>query len=82
MGPFDDTYTTSPEQVIKPDGSLVGMWRDHHPSMKYSTPHIFTATNWTDPATYKYSSAALFSSKVFLLNFPLDFLLDFSGVST
>ena len=50
--------------------------------MKYSTPHIFTATNWTDPATYKYSSAALFSSKVFLLNFPLDFLLDFSGVST
>jgi hypothetical protein len=50
--------------VIKPDGSLVGMWRDHHPGGKHSTPHLFTATNWTDPATYKYSSAALFSSKV------------------
>ena len=50
--------------VIKPDGSLVGMWRDHHPGGKHSTPHLFTATNWTDPATYKYSSAALFSPKV------------------
>jgi HSP20 family molecular chaperone IbpA len=38
--------------VIKPDGSLVGMWRDHHPSGKYSTPHLFTASNWSDPATY------------------------------
>ena len=38
--------------VIKPDGSLVGMWRDHHPSNKYSTPHLFTASNWSDPATY------------------------------
>jgi hypothetical protein len=31
---------------------------------KYSTPHLFTASNWSDPATYKYSSAALFSKKV------------------
>ena len=46
--------------VIKEDGSLVGMWRDHHPSMKYSTPHLFTASNWSDPATYKYSSEPLF----------------------
>jgi hypothetical protein len=38
--------------VIKPDGSLVGMWRDHHPSNKYSTPHLFTASNWSDPTTY------------------------------
>ena len=49
--------------VIHPDGSLVGMWRDHNPGGHHSTPHIFTATNWSDPATYKWNSAPLFSTK-------------------
>lgn len=52
--------------VIVADGSVVGMWRDHNgsPKNKYSTPHGFTASNWTDPASYKWSSAALFSDEV------------------
>jgi hypothetical protein len=32
--------------VIKEDGSLVGMWRDHYPGGKHSTPHLVTATDW------------------------------------
>ena len=46
--------------VIREDGSVVGMWRDHNPNGHYSSPHIFTATNWTDPATYRWSSDPLF----------------------
>lgn len=49
--------------VILSNGSLVGMWRDHNPSGKYSTPHSFTATNWSDPKTYRWSSKPLFSKK-------------------
>jgi hypothetical protein len=49
--------------VILPDGSVVGLWRDHHPSKKYSTPHLFHATNWSDPKTYTYSSEPVFSTK-------------------
>lgn len=51
-------------KVIKPDGSVVGMWRDHNPGGHYSTPHIFTATNWSNPTTYKWNSEPLFSDKV------------------
>ena len=30
----------------------------------YSTPHIFTATNWSDPTSYRWDSKPLFSDKV------------------
>lgn len=39
--------------VIRNNSSLVGMWRDHHPGGHYSTPHLVTASDWKDPATYK-----------------------------
>merc|ERR1711906_96503 len=58
MTPMD----TNLAAVIKKDGSLVGMWRDHHPTGK-SVPHLVTATHWKDPSTYKFSEAdLLFSS--------------------
>ena len=40
--------------VIHRNGSLVGMWRDHQPGGKHSTPHLVTASAWKDPSTYKY----------------------------
>ena len=54
MTPMD----TNLAAVIKKDGSLVGMWRDHVPTGK-SVPHLTTATNWKDPATYKFTEADL-----------------------
>lgn len=51
---------TNMAAVIHSDGTLVGMWRDHKPGGKHSTPHIVTATNWTDPSTYSYNEDALF----------------------
>merc|ERR1712232_283618 len=50
MTPMD----TNMAVVIRKDSSLVGMWRDHHPTGK-SVPHLVTATNWKDPGTYKFS---------------------------
>ena len=38
--------------VIATNGSFLGMWRDHHPGGKHSTPHLVTASNWSDPDTY------------------------------
>ena len=41
--------------VIRPDGSLVGMWRDHQltPGQKgKSTIHLATATDWKNASTY------------------------------
>jgi hypothetical protein len=49
--------------VIKDDGSVIGMWRDHYPGGKHSTPHLVTASNWKDPATYKYSHEDLIFGK-------------------
>jgi hypothetical protein len=49
--------------VIKADGSLVGMWRDHAPGGHHSTPHLITATDWKEPSTYKYSKADLLWGK-------------------
>ena len=49
--------------VILPNGTVVGLWRDHNPGGKHSTPHLFWATNWSDPATYGWSSEAIFSTK-------------------
>ena len=54
MTPMD----TNMAAVIKDDGSLIGMWRDHHPTGK-SVPHLVTASDWKDPRTYKYSMADL-----------------------
>jgi len=50
MTPMD----TNMAAVIHTDGSLVGMWRDHHPTGK-SVPHLVTASNWKDPKSYSYS---------------------------
>lgn len=49
--------------VILANGSVVGIWRDHNGSPKnsYSTPHPFSASNWSDPASYRWSSVPLFS---------------------
>ena len=49
--------------VILANGSLIGMWRDHHPGGHHSTPHIMTAADWKDPTTYKYSSDDLLFSQ-------------------
>lgn len=49
MTPMD----TNMAVVIRKDSSLVGMWRDHHPTGK-SVPHLVTASNWKDPSTYKF----------------------------
>ena len=46
--------------IIRADGSVLGMWRDHHPSNKYSTPHLFTASNWSEPGSYVWDSKPLF----------------------
>ena len=54
---------TNMAAVIKADGSLVGQWRDHYPGGKHSTPHLVTAANWKDPATYKYSKEDLLFGK-------------------
>lgn len=49
--------------VIRQDGSLIGLWRDHNPGGHYSTPHIFTASNWSDPSSYRWNSDRVFSTK-------------------
>ena len=49
--------------VILPNGSLIGMWRDHHPGGHHSTPHLVTATHWKDPSTYRWFTDQLFSDK-------------------
>eukprot|EP01051_Picozoa_sp_SAG22_P007526 SAG22_NODE_533_length_9401_cov_5.643625_3_plen_302_part_00 len=48
--------------ILRPDGSLVGLWRDHRGSKsgKYSAPKVFTAENWTDPKTYKWDTEPIF----------------------
>jgi hypothetical protein len=58
MTPMD----TNMAVVINKDGSLVGIWRDHHPTGK-SVPHLVTASNWKDPSTYKYSMDDLLFGK-------------------
>jgi len=58
MTPMD----TNMAVVIGKDGSLVGMWRDHHPTGK-SVPHLVTSANWKDPSTYKYSMDDLLFGK-------------------
>jgi len=59
MTPMD----TNMAVVINSDGSVSGMWRDHHPTGK-STPHLVAATNWKEPNTYKFSEDdLLFGSK-------------------
>lgn len=58
MTPMD----TNMAVVINKDGSVTGMWRDHHPTGK-SVPHLVTATNFKDPATYKFSMADLLFGK-------------------
>eukprot|EP00937_MAST-01D_sp_MAST-1D-sp2_P006694 g6694.t1 len=50
---------TNMAAVILPNGSLTGMWRDHHPGGKHSTPHLVTAADWRDPATYRYATGDL-----------------------
>lgn len=54
---------TNMAPVILNNGSLIGMWRDHHPGGKHSTPHLVTATNWSDPSTYSWNQNELFSDK-------------------
>lgn len=49
--------------VILPNGSLLGLWRDHHPGGHHSTPHLVTATDWRLPETYRWSDKELFSDK-------------------
>jgi len=58
MTPMD----TNMAVVINKDGSVNGMWRDHHPTGK-SVPHLVTATNWKDPGTYKFSMDDLLFGK-------------------
>ena len=44
--------------VINKDGSLIGLWRDHHLSAGVkgkSTMHLAQATNWKHPSTYTHS---------------------------
>lgn len=45
--------------VITSNGSFVGMWRDHYPGGHHSTPHLVTATNWSDPDTYVFRNEDL-----------------------
>lgn len=50
--------------TIKPDGSLLGLWRDFSPadivkSYGQSRIHSVTATNWKDPATYEVHKVGL-----------------------
>merc|ERR1712107_246401 len=59
MTPMD----TNLAAVIKKDGTLVEIWRDHHPTGK-SVPHLVTATDWKDPSTYTfYMDDLLFGKK-------------------
>lgn len=43
---------TNMAAVVLANGSLVGMWRDHHPGGHHSTPHLVTAEDWRDPTSY------------------------------
>eukprot|EP00041_Stephanoeca_diplocostata_P029789 m.887075 g.887075 ORF g.887075 m.887075 type:complete len:401 (+) comp23634_c0_seq3:572-1774(+) len=49
--------------VILPNGSLVGMWRNHNPGGHHSTPHPVLATDWKDPSTYTWTEEQLFDDK-------------------
>ena len=61
MTPMDTNFAAV---ILNDSKRLVGMWRDHEPTGK-SVPHLATASDWRDPATYKFSrDDLLFGKKV------------------
>lgn len=51
--------------AIRPNGSLVGLWRDHHIRVGVkgkSTIHLVTAVDWKDNSTYVFSTTDLLFS--------------------
>jgi hypothetical protein len=59
MTPMD---TNMAAVVLNDSRTLIGMWRDHHPTGK-SVPHLVTASDWRNASTYKFSMNDLLFGK-------------------